>query len=1049
MFRKLLQQLDRAVDNISNEIARTRAPFEDTRIRLNVRLTLVLFICALIYAFSFLPDEYYLPAVVTFAASFGLLLIPFVTFATKHRTAYYTVFLLATVATTMVNVFGSGQGVSMSMILWQIFMVHLGFVILTRRVAVVFGVAAVGMFLLKDQLLRLGHTFPYIVNEELVARPRIVDIVIPAFFNFYLAYTSHRIFIEVRHGAIQAGKNLQELGKQFRQTESRYEFILDQGLGFFVISTLSGKILFANNALSQKLGYSHKEILNLRIPDLLHGSVRDGYATHVDSLVRNGHESGIIKVQSRTGTTYYWNYRNMAIPDANSELQIIGFAQDVTELIHARKRIRYHEQELEALISSLNDIVMLIDEEDVLIKCWSHISALPSPETCTGKKMEVVLATLFGSDERVLHAYQYARHAQQQLELTAQTRHTTFNAWFDVRISPISQNGKNMMSILLRDVTAVHEKNLAEKAAEAKGNEYRSAITQLSLSDLTAGDDPLETLATICQTTSKTMQVQRASLWLFTDNRESIENRVTVKEESVSKFSKGEGHLIKVVDFPHYFRELEKGRPIAAADAHSDKATYEFKESLLPNGIISMLDIPLLLHSELIGVICFEQKHEMRQWDEKDIELGTAVATLCTLAMEGHRRKMVQSELQQRTKKLEESYAEVQLLAQHLADARAKAEESDRLKSLFLANISHEIRTPMNAISGFSELLDRPHLDEQKRREFSRLIRERSIDLLGIINNVLDMSGIEGGHVSLIEVEGNIGELLDRIVTSVKAENRYLRGKDITFRKTNRLTAAEQVVRLDFTRVYQVLYNLMTNAVKFTNSGYIDVEVHKQSANVLQFSVRDTGIGISADKLDYLFKPFRQADESIFKKFGGSGLGLAICKGLVELMGGKIWVESTEGQGTTFHFSISLEKNNAEDKNELVGARILVVDEHAARTKAIMETLLSVGAHAQFALSCTEAINIAKNGVYNIVLIDAQIPSSCAAQLLVRMESHGKARVLLMNTTAPEADATRRFTEPLYVTNPLNRGELIVKIKTALRQIYLHGNNSMPKAESN
>jgi signal transduction histidine kinase len=256
------------------------------------------------------------------------------------------------------------------------------------------------------------------------------------------------------------------------------------------------------------------------------------------------------------------------------------------------------------------------------------------------------------------------------------------------------------------------------------------------------------------------------------------------------------------------------------------------------------------------------------------------------------------------TQKLEKYNSDLKKMTQHLAEAMRRAEESDRLKSIFLANISHEIRTPMNAIMGFSELLDRPNLTEKKRTEFTSLIRERSHDLLSIINNVLDISQLEAGYTSLTVVEGNVDDLLVRMIETVKNEARLLQGKNIDFIKSNYLS--QQIFRLDFPRLHQILINLLTNAVKFTQLGKIELSCRMNEPGVLLFIVRDTGMGIAPEKIESLFKPFRQADESIHKEFGGSGLGLAISKGLVELMKGKIWVESEPGIGSSFYFTVPL-----------------------------------------------------------------------------------------------------------------------------------------------
>ena len=252
-----------------------------------------------------------------------------------------------------------------------------------------------------------------------------------------------------------------------------------------------------------------------------------------------------------------------------------------------------------------------------------------------------------------------------------------------------------------------------------------------------------------------------------------------------------------------------------------------------------------------------------------------------------------------------------------LQDALKKAEESDRLKSAFLANISHEIRTPMTAIMGLSELLiaGRTNLSSRKRTEFSRLIYERSQSLLNVVNNILDISKIEAGQVCSFPVEGNIREMFDRLLLTFKGETSHIRRKNIDINVLNRLAFSQNHVVADFLRLYQVFNNLLTNAAKFTGEGSIEFGCWLSKPDQLTFWVSDTGMGIPADKLGTIFLPFRQADETIHQRFGGSGLGLAISKAFVELWGGRIWVESELGKGSSFYFTMPYVPANVLENN--------------------------------------------------------------------------------------------------------------------------------------
>lgn len=277
--------------------------------------------------------------------------------------------------------------------------------------------------------------------------------------------------------------------------------------------------------------------------------------------------------------------------------------------------------------------------------------------------------------------------------------------------------------------------------------------------------------------------------------------------------------------------------------------------------------------------------------------------TILTAAAASERKAHVQ-QADEHARALTNSNAELLGVLEDLQLAKEKAEQSDRLKSSFLANISHEIRNPMNAIVGFSELLNHHHLSTKKREQFPSLIRQRSKDLLAIINDVIDISKIESREIVSMPAEGNIQEMMHEVMRNFSAELNHLHHKSIEAKMYNELKGAENVVVADFARLQQVFNNLLHNALKFTEKGSIEMGCKFQDENTLLFYVRDTGIGIDPSKHELIFRRFQQATSEIHYQYGGTGLGLAIIKGLVNLWNGEIWVESEIGKGSTFFFTL-------------------------------------------------------------------------------------------------------------------------------------------------
>jgi len=245
-------------------------------------------------------------------------------------------------------------------------------------------------------------------------------------------------------------------------------------------------------------------------------------------------------------------------------------------------------------------------------------------------------------------------------------------------------------------------------------------------------------------------------------------------------------------------------------------------------------------------------------------------------------------------------------LTQLLILAKEKAEESDRLKSAFLANISHEIRTPMNGILGFAELLKIPELTPEVQEHYIDVIQKSGNRMLNIINDIVDISKIEAGQMSIHLEETNINQLLRDLYVFFYPETN---SKGLKLSVRTNLPDGNSIIQTDHTKLAQILTNLIKNALKFTNEGSIEFgyNIEPQYAlSLLTFFVRDTGVGISEDQTHMIFERFRQGSVLLTRAYEGAGLGLSISKAFVEMLGGRIWVESKPGEGSIFFFELPL-----------------------------------------------------------------------------------------------------------------------------------------------
>ena len=332
---------------------------------------------------------------------------------------------------------------------------------------------------------------------------------------------------------------------------------------------------------------------------------------------------------------------------------------------------------------------------------------------------------------------------------------------------------------------------------------------------------------------------------------------------------------------------------------------------------------------------------------------------------------------------IDTNISEINILSNNFSDMVNKLNTATKAKSEFLANMSHEIRTPMNAITGMTYLALKTKLDDEQKNYINKIHSSANI-LLGIINDILDISKIEAGKFEIEKSNFDLSRLIESVVNLMEIK---ISGKNLKLNLRYDKDVGKNFYG-DSLRLNQILTNLLGNAVKFTSKGEISLSVKKAGDNKIRFEVKDTGIGLSKEQTGKLFKAFSQADSSTTKKYGGTGLGLAISKQLVELMNGKIWVESKIGKGSKFIFEIELEEADPtekipdiENKKDLKkrimglkGSKMLSVDDNRVNQEIITILLRGSGIKIDLAADGFEAIEKFKGNNYELILMDIQMP---------------------------------------------------------------------------
>lgn len=794
-----------------------------------------------------------------------------------------------------------------------------------------------------------------------------------------------------------------------RRSEFRYRRLVESNIIGITVADFSGKIHEANAAYLNLLGYTRE--------DLTSGAVRWDQIVAPEYLHLAASASEQLKA---TGVCLPWESENirkdgsripaligLAVLDASEDL-VIGFTLDLSELKKAEEASRVSTERYRMLFESSRDGIVFTDMDGRIQQvnaAYEEMTGYTLEELRKVTYQQLTPARWHEGEASVVRDQILTRGYSGEYEKEYRRKDgsilpVSLRAWL-VRETAGQALG---MWAIVRDITdrKQAEQELLERVRLA-------ALSAEVAAAITASGSLADILTRCAEALVRHVNAAFARIWTYNANDNVLELQASAGMYThvdgphgrvpVGKFKIG---LIALERQPHLTNAV-------VGDPRVGDQEWAKRE-----GMVAFAGYPLIVAENLEGVIAMFSRSALTN---AAFQALSAVARNVALAIEGKR-------------------AETELVR-----AKEAAEAASRVKSEFLANMSHEIRTPMNGILGMTELtLDTELTPEQ--REYLGMVKSSADSLLTVINDILDFSKLDAGKLKLDPIafsfRNSVGETVKLL-----APPAHQKGLEVI---VNIQPNVPEFVRGDPTRLRQVITNLVGNAIKFTEQGEIELlvetEWRDEECVLLHFVVRDTGIGIPQEKQQLIFEAFAQGDGSSTRQFGGTGLGLTISARLVEMMNGRIWVESHLGRGSHFHFTAAFDNTEVTASTSRLthtpggmrGVRILVVDDNATNRRVLEELLKRWGATTELASSAQEALASMRRArsigqAFHIVLTDAQMPDVDGFMLAQQIKADPGltgAIVMMLTSAGRRGDAARckELGVVSYLTKPVQAFDL-------------------------